>query len=317
MRCPFLREAQVKHCRASTYRKMIVRSQDDVVHERCTSAAYRECPALQSYSEDSALGTRCPFLQESLVQYCAASAVTRFIPYSESSLIRCGTNGHRYCDVYLAVAGSDREPATGQHPENSRDAWVDGIRLPAGLAFTANHLWFDEGSDGSWHVGVDAFLARTLHRVSCVNALTSHGTMQPTAVLSVGGVELQFTFPQHLTITATNPALRTDPQRLCAHPYTSGWIFEGTSPGTARALPADPPAPSWSRRGPAAAEWMHTEVRRLQDFLHNQILPARSSGSPVLMDGGSVAPGFILHLDRQEILQLYNDFFSLNTARRL
>ncbi len=315
MRCPFLREAQVKHCRASAFRKIILRSQDDADHERCTSAAYRECPALQSYAEESPAGTRCPFLQESLMQYCAAAAVTKYIPYSEASLIRCGTDAHRYCDVYLSVA----EPGHGNPGvgcERTEEPAVDDMSVPAGHSFSCNHLWFEASTEGGWHVGIDGFLARVLHRVSAVNVLTPHGTAQPSAVLTVRGVDLPVTFPQTLTILTTNSALRTEPQRLCTHPFTSGWLFEGTLSGATSGFsvpaPADPPL----RHGPAAVTWMRDELQHLNQFIHNRILPARSPESPLLMDGGTVAPGFIEHLDHQEILQLFNEFFTLTTPRR-
>ncbi len=316
MRCPFLREAQVKHCRASAYRKMILRSQDDADHERCTSAAYRECPALQHHLEESSTGTRCPFLQESLMQYCAAAAITKFIPYSESSLIRCGTDGHRYCDVYLTVAEPGHAGTQSMQVSAEGDISVDGIRMPAGVAFTSNHLWYDASADGSWHIGIDGFFARILHQVTAVNMLTPRGTAQPSAVLTAQGVDLPVVFPHPLTISATNPALRTAPQRVCSHPYTSGWLFEGSAPAGTAGLPSPAPNASVLYRGAAAVAWMRDELHHLNQFVHERILPARSAEVPVLMDGGVAAPGLIEHLDRQEILQLFNEFFSLTTPRR-
>ena len=104
MRCPFLREAQVKFCRASAYRKMIVRLAEQPEHERCSSREYVNCPAAKQHMEDRPSIDHCPFLHESLVQYCTAAAVTKYIPYTESVLSQCGTESHKYCELYLGLA---------------------------------------------------------------------------------------------------------------------------------------------------------------------------------------------------------------------
>ena len=117
IRCPFLREAQVKYCQGSAIKKMIVRTENNPDDERCSSGEYVHCPSLKQHHEEYSPGTRCPFLQESLVQYCSASSVVKFIPYSESSIIRCGNDAHRYCDLFLSLAATNDAGAGGASGE--------------------------------------------------------------------------------------------------------------------------------------------------------------------------------------------------------
>ena len=97
----------------------------------------------------------CPFLHESLMQYCAAASVTRLVPYSESLLSRCGNPSYRYCELYLQMA----------HPLPPAET-VDGLPMPADLGYSANHMWLDTaaqaGGDGVCYAGIDAFLSRML-----------------------------------------------------------------------------------------------------------------------------------------------------------
>jgi hypothetical protein len=104
MRCPFLREAQVKFCQVAPSRKMILNHPTQGVHEKCTSSDYVSCPAAKEFHEEFPNLDRCPFLQESLMQYCAAAPVVKYLPYSESILSRCGNDSHFNCEVYRSLA---------------------------------------------------------------------------------------------------------------------------------------------------------------------------------------------------------------------
>ncbi|MFZ4621995.1 MAG: hypothetical protein ACOYNS_15645, partial [Bacteroidota bacterium] len=115
MRCQFLREAQVKFCRASAYRKMIVRLAEQTENERCSSKEYVTCPAAKQHLEVNPSSSHCPFLHESLVQYCTAAAVTKYIPYTESVLSQCGTDSHKYCELHLALAQPQEPSGEGEH----------------------------------------------------------------------------------------------------------------------------------------------------------------------------------------------------------
>jgi len=156
MPCPFLKEAQVKYCRSSSIRKLIPLAQAGRAEERCTSENYRACAVFRQQPDAeglAAFGT-CPLLHESLMQYCGAAPVAKFVPYSESLLSRCGNDGYRYCELYLQMSHPLPPPET-----------ADGIPMPVELGYSANHLWLDAGGDGICHVGIDAFLSRALGEV--------------------------------------------------------------------------------------------------------------------------------------------------------
>ena len=313
MRCPFLREAQVKSCQASPFRKVILRSADASADELCSSPAHTGCSASRTHNEGHPETDRCPFLHESLVQFCASAPVPKYVPYSESSNSRCGNDTHLYCELYLSLAnpggGSPVETAT----EGGGHAAVDGIAVPPGLQYAKNHLWLDVSADGSCHIGVDAFLAHVLGQVDEVTYITTKGTRRPAARLSVHGLDLPLVFPNAIRITSANPNLRVHPDRLVSDPYGAGWMFEGFIPPEAN--PKHPgleplPAPSPLLPGSEAADWMHEEVSRLNHVVHDIAARPGPDGFQVLADGGSFVGGLPKHLTRDETLRLFDAFFS-------
>jgi glycine cleavage system H lipoate-binding protein len=299
MRCPFLREAQVKYCKASAVKRMIVRMPEQPVDERCSSREYETCPSLLQLHEDHPSHTHCPFLHESLVQYCAASPVTKYIPHSESSITRCGNDNHHYCELYVSVANPGE--ASGDSPSFGSMDPEDVVRLPERLSFTTNHFWIDRADDGMCHIGIDGFLAGMLQSVDKINFITTHGTTTPIVVITTHGVDLQCVFASHVNITAVNSYLRTAPEKLLTHPYSAGWLFEGT---------VDDFGSLSLVHGDEAQEWMKREFDHLTEYLHNTLLPSRASTEPLMADGGIASADLVNHLDHQELLHLFNEFFS-------
>ena len=308
MRCPFLREAQVKFCQASAFKKMIVRTPSSSDDEKCSSSEYVNCPAAKLHREELPSQSHCPFLQESLAQYCSAAAVTKFVPYSESLLSRCGSESHRYCELFLSMAHpdySDGQKETNAAPDGAQDYIVEGLRMPVGLSYSPNHMWLDVNDDGCYHAGVDALFAKVIGRVERVSFLTARGVNRPAAVLTVNGVDIQVVFPNRMLVTGTNTYLRADPERLISEPYGSGWLFEGKMAKDDAGEKETAALDGLIRNG-EARNWMVDEVRRLSEFVHDQY--ARQQG--VMMDGGTFAGGVALQLNRDEILNLFNEFFS-------
>ena len=103
MRCPFLREEQVKSCQAAPFRKSLARSAATGEGELCTSADHASCPVAPGSREAHPDAARCPFLRESLVQFCSAAARPTYVPWSESPELRCASDGHRFCELFLAA----------------------------------------------------------------------------------------------------------------------------------------------------------------------------------------------------------------------
>ncbi len=315
MRCPFLREAQVKYCRGSAFRKMIVRVPGQPDADRCTSPDFVNCPAAQPLLDSHADGTRCPFLQEPLMQYCAAASVTKYIPYSEAVLSHCGTDSHKYCELYLSLAHPERAhftdtAAAGDTTDDpAREYLVEGIRVPGWLAFSANHMWIDIGTDGMVHIGIDAFLATMFDSIDRITFVTAEGIHRPTAVITVHGVDLQMVFPHPAHLKTANLHIRTHPSIVLSDPYTLGWLFEGTIDG-------DDPAKNVQAlkegllSGRAAADWMESEARRVSQLVHVLSHTQDHAGHVVMADGGSVQHGFGQHLTRDELLRVFNEFYS-------
>ena len=289
MTCPFLREAQVKYCQAATVRKLIPLARCGRVEEKCSSGAYTECRVFQDRPVAGPDAGPCPHLAESLMQYCGAASVSRFVPYSESLLSRCGRDSFQYCELYLSMA----------HPPAPSDR-VDGIPLPGWLRYSANHMWLDVTEDGSCHAGIDAFLSRALGPVERISFVWTQGEHRPTAILTAAGAELEVVFPNPMRIVDCNIYLRANPARLSSEPYTAGWLFEGVpSDETLRGL----------MQGAEARAWMERELQSINQFLQEQ-----SPG--VAADGGVFAAGVLAQLSRERSCALFHQFFSPYTGER-
>ena len=283
MTCPFLREAQVKYCRSAAVRKMIPLTLAAKTDEKCASAEYAACAVYAGRPEEAPASGPCPYLRESLMQYCGAAPVAKFVPYSESLISRCGNDSFRYCELYLAMA----------HPSMGAES-ADGLPVPGWLRYSANHMWLDVTDDGVCHAGIDAFLSRALGKVDRVSYVWQKGARRPAAVLTVNGIDLEVAFPNTLMLTGCNLYLRADPSRLESDPYTAGWLFEGTPlEDTARGL----------MDGESAREWMHGEQRRINEFLQQQ--------TGCTADGGVFASGLPRVLEREQTLELFHEFFYL------
>lgn len=290
MRCPFLREEQVRSCQASPFRKQIARRAAHGDEELCSSPDYRTCSVAPAHHETQPERSRCPFLVESLVQFCSAIPLARYVPWSEASLTMCGHDGHRFCDTFLEVAGLARREQ-GAVPD------VDGMAVPGWLFFSPNHMWMDVGDDGLCHVGLDALLARVLGVVEHLVFATPKGTVRPKVVVTAGGVDLALTYPLAMPIVSINARLRSSLDRLTSDPYGSGWLFEGRMDS--------PPEKMALVSGESAREWMTREASRLTTFVHDDVLARKAAAA----DGGVPVSGLVQHLDRDEIHRLFSAFF--------
>jgi glycine cleavage system H lipoate-binding protein len=215
------------------------------------------------------------------MQYCGAAPVSKLVPYSESLLSRCGNDGFRYCELYLAMA----------HPA-LRVEDVDGLPMPGWLHYSANHMWLDVTGDGTCHAGIDAFLSRALGKVERIAYVWQRGGHRPTAVLTADGVDYEVIFPNPFQLTNCNLYLRADPARLTAEPYTAGWLFEGIPQrDTMQNL----------LEGMPARRWMEQEQRRINEFVQQ---------GPYSADGGLFTAGLAARLDPEHMRALFHEFFS-------
>lgn len=313
MRCRFLSDANVRFCEASAFRKMI--AETATADERCSSADWVSCPAAASRLPGEVDGTRCPFLQDALMQFCAAAPVRKYIPASDALLPRCNSDDHLYCELYLAKADPEGfrlpEPQTGSRrcPTAARPVTVDGIPVPSRLSYTPNHMWLDVAEDGHCHVGIDGFLAHVIGEVEKIGFVTSRTLDRPIAVLTVNGADLQMAFPNPLQNTAANFYLRTNSAKLTTDPYGAGWLFEGIEP-TLHGAPAGAAMRSGLIPAENAARWVYAEVMRLGEWVRARISQPCGDGSRLMTDGGTVERGLASRLDHEGVIDLFNEFFS-------
>jgi glycine cleavage system H lipoate-binding protein len=288
MVCPFLSESQMCGCRIASVRKLVPKA-SLAAAERCSTPHFTECPIYEGQPvEGTALA--CPYLEETLAQFCSAAPLLRYVPWSEAALSRCGSSAFHYCDLYL-----DMTEASSHRTDNGLSE-VEELPVPANLFFSSNHMWLDRAEDGLCHIGVDAFFARLLGPLEHVEFLTLPGVagrtrQTPAAVIRAGGHDWHAIFPRTMTVSACNLKLRTNPERLGADPFGRGWLFAGTDVDC-----------EGLKQGESAAGWMLSETRAMNEFVQER--------SNCHADGGIFEPGVLHQLRRLDALVVYKDFLS-------
>ena len=213
------------------------------------------------------------------------------MPYSESPAARCVSDAYRYCDEYLSLAYAGNQPG---------DRSIESIDMPGRLFYSRNHMWLNRADDGSCHIGIDAFLAKTLRQTDAIAYVTTRGTHNPTAVLTAHGVDFHVVFPAVLQIVRPNVYLRSDPARITSDPYRSGWLFE------TRELPGQQVENSLLS-GAKADAWMRRDIERLSSLAHDQVARLHPE---LAGDGGCFGGDLLEHLSREEQLALFQEYFS-------
>ncbi|HUI29913.1 MAG TPA: hypothetical protein VLX91_06820 [Candidatus Acidoferrales bacterium] len=314
MRCSFLREAQVKSCGACEFKKMIAQNpikSENETDERCSSIGYTSCPWMKQLHEESPSQSRCPFLQESLAQYCSGESVVKYIPYSEPNLSRCGTSSHRYCESFLNISHLDlRKLHQAATPDlNSEDdgPWsVEGIQTTGWHFYSANHMWAEIDEEGTCHIGVDPFFTRVVGKVEKLAFAPTSGKHLAGAVITVNGADLPMVFPNHIDVKATNSLLRTKPDKIISDPYTFGWLFEGV----AARMQGETDIRHGLIRGSDARTWMKNEATKLSELLREKLVDAAGNEARLAADGGIFSSELSRNLNKEELVILYNEFFS-------
>lgn len=295
MQCPFLKETRVRWCRAAGIRKPIPESQSDDAACRCLDERFRACRWVSLESREAP--PPCPHLEHALVQYCEAAPLTRFVPFSEPLLTRCGSDAHKYCDFYLDILRAARPPLRDHE-----------FVAPEDLYYTRNHWWIDLQDEGLCHVGVDAFLARLLGGVERAGILTPRGMACPAVVFTCRGTDFTASFPAQIQIEAANPHLRIEPRRMLKEPYSAGWLFRGRI--SQDRLPA---VQTLLMTAPEAKRVMDEDARRVNEMLQ-ALRPA--GAAPAMADGGLFEEGLLGLLEPQEALSLFHEIGSAAAGQR-
>jgi glycine cleavage system H lipoate-binding protein len=292
--CPFLAAIDALTCELATVRKFVPGNAVIEAEQRCSSADWPGCPLLtETESPSGGNLQRCPHLREVLLQRCTASPAELLIPGGAHLPSRCAGPAHRYCSLYLA--------RTNPHPDPRAKQLT---ALPPHLAVTPNHMWIDVHTDGTCHLGVDAFLVRVVGKVVRLTFSSTRGLSRPAAVLKVGvGLELPLVFPFMVDVVAANLALKREPEALTIDPYGRGWLYEGRL--VEEILPTE-----MLRAGEHARSWLAAEMTRLTEVVHGVVAHRKSDLGPTLADGGLFADGLADGLDQVELLRVFVAFFA-------
>jgi len=309
MRCPFLREAQVKSCSASPYRKAITRIPGHDTTERCLSTTWKTCTTTKEHIEEHPSLDRCPFLVESLAQYCSAVPGSSYVPYVGDFVSRCSSESHAYCEAFLT-----KDQA--RHQGVSKTSIPEFEKNLDGMIFSRNHLWMKTHDDGSCHIGMDGFLSDLLMDIEKIDYPCEKGVCFPAAVVTVRGTELILKFPRNLQLTRVNTYLRARPSDITSHPYTLGWFFEGTVPAQ-EVHPGAEPTDAVLITGESAKRWLEREPVRLTYFLREKIVANRAGEFATMLDGGVFSRDLIRHLTQEEIQLLFREFLSSPVGRSI
>lgn len=303
MHCPFLRKLNVKYC--GLYgQKLIPLGAGDDAAERCLSREWRQCKLVLGEAALGAAPDRCPHLCVEDVHYCDLAPVRKLIPCNKAATSRCGGDGHRYCDLYLAMA----EPRA--HAGAGGGGGGDEPDLPEELAFSPNHMWLDDGDGRRVHVGVDSFFTRTLGSVEAVTFPARRAAARPSVLLRVGGLDLEMVLPLALREIEPNAHLSVAPGTVCDDPYGRGWLFAGV-PVPAAGADGSPVESGPFLRGAAARRWLRREQGRLDGFVHACLDERRIDDSILSTDGGPAAGRLSELLDRPTLVRLHHEFFAL------
>ena len=68
--------------------------------------------------------------------------------------------------------------------------------------------------------------------------------------------------------------------------------------------------------GARAADWIRAEAERLTSFVHERVARAGEGGMRYAADGGRADFGLASHLDRDDLIALYNEFFAPHCTLR-
>jgi glycine cleavage system H lipoate-binding protein len=240
-------------------------------------------------------------LRERLVQYCDAAQVRTYIPFIHGLLSRCQNSSFRYCPLYLQRERPEVRMA-------GRSTRVHDLLVATDRSYTRNHFWIEEDDFGLCHIGVDPFVTHLLDRVDVVHYISRRGLSRPHVVLGNDEVQLDLLFPERLEIAETNAHLRCHPETLHEDPYGAGWLFEGQLDESSRRTPAA----RGFVDGCDAGTWMQKELCRLDDFVHDELLPSHTPEA-TCADGGQTRAGLTRSLSAVEIARLFHEFFRTPT----
>ena len=140
---------------------------------------------------------------------------------------------------------------------------------------------------------------------------------RPSALIRVGGLDLEMVFPLALREFETNAHLSAAPGSVSQDPYGRGWLFAGLAALDSGA-DGDQAGSEQLMRGPVARRWMQRERERLARFVHACLDERREGASghaaALATDGGDATGRLTDLLDRRTLVRLHHEFFSVRNG---
>lgn len=140
---------------------------------------------------------------------------------------------------------------------------LSALEPPTDRFLHRGHTWVQLLPTGAVRVGIDAFLAGALDRVTRVRLPAPGAALdqgQRLATLMLGDRELGVLTPVSGETVQRNALLEDNPEVLVLDPYNLGWIAELTVPDHEQAVRG-------LHVGSGARAFLQREVQRLADFL--------------------------------------------------
>lgn len=178
-----------------------------------------------------------------------------------------------------------------QHMQNLKEIARKGaaqFAWPKEKKLALNHTWLKEEKDGSYIIGLDAFLGNIIGQLDEI-ILPKPGAMVAPAAMNIalaqGGRMLRLSSPVSGKILEVNQKLLEDPSSLRGDSYGGGW-FARIKPDAGGILPglfaADP------------KRWTERQSGKAKDFFVSRLGGERAG---FMQDGGILVNGILRHYD--------------------
>ena len=315
VRCPFLREEQVKSCQAAPFRKSLARSSATGEGERCTSADHATCPAACARATRR---TPTPRAARSCASRSSSSARRR------PGRPTCRGASRRSCAARTTAtaSASSSSPPPGPRragrpcptPDSRRGRdGGGGRRAGAGVALLRRQPPVARRGRRRPVPPRGRRLPRPARRRGRAPHLPHRQGRRPArrSCSPCGGVDLTLVFPRPLPLVAANTRLRSGPRPPRRRPVRPRLALH-------RPVGRGRRAPACRSRRPrrAAREWMASEVSPPAHASSTSTCCTRAPETALPADGGRPAPGFLRHLEREDVLRLFAAFFPLPVDTR-
>lgn len=306
----------VKYCDLCRSTMIPLREADQAL-EQCSGPGFVDCSLLDGKENFPPGQDRCPHLCVGDVHFCSLDPAQKLIPCNQTTVSRCMDDGHRYCQLFLAMTRTDSEMPTSPHDPSEAAPPIResaGVSMPESLAYAPNHMWYDHGDGRTCHIGVDAFFSRAVGEIDEIVFPHHGGNRRPAVRFTIGGIDLELVFPNVIQGAEPNAHVVADPAEVLRDPYGRGWLFEGIT------LPGSRPGTSVSPKdglltGQAAQLWMIDECDRMAEFVHKNLPGRKVNGDQLMLDGGAPCGPVTRMLDRSSLVRLHSEFFTIISGK--